>query len=117
VTEPFLLDASLALEDVADVALRHRPVRLADAARARITAAREATDNLLARGERVYGLTTGVGALKRVSVGGDEQLAFNRLMLLSHRTGTGPDVAEPVVRAVMLAQVAGFARGRSGVRV
>ena len=64
----------------------------------------------------MYGLTTGVGALKRVSVARDQQLAFNRLMLLSHRTGTGPDVAEPVVRAVMLAQVAGFARGRSGVR-
>ena len=116
-TEPLLLDASLALEDVADVALRGRPVRLADAARARISAARDVTDGLLARGERVYGLTTGVGALKRVAVGGGEQLAFNRLMLLSHRTGTGPDVAEPVVRAVMLAQVAGFARGRSGVRV
>jgi hypothetical protein len=33
VTEPLLLDASLALEDVADVALRHRPVQLATAAR------------------------------------------------------------------------------------
>ena len=59
-------------------------------------AAAHVTDELLARGERVYGLTTGVGALKRVSVGRDEQLAFNRLMLLSHRTGTGPDVPEPV---------------------
>jgi histidine ammonia-lyase len=116
VTYPLLLDASLTLEDVADVALRGRHVRLADAARGRIARARDVTDDLLARGERVYGLTTGVGALKRVSVARDQQLAFNRLMLLSHRTGTGPDVAEPVVRAVMLAQVAGFARGRSGVR-
>jgi histidine ammonia-lyase len=116
VTEPLLLDASLTLEDVADVAVRGRRVELADAARARIERAREVTDALLARGERVYGLTTGVGALKRVAVKRDEQLAFNRLMLLSHRTGTGPDVPERVVRAVMLAQVAGFARGRSGVR-
>jgi histidine ammonia-lyase len=116
VTDPLLLDASLTLEDVADVALRRRRVELAEPARARIAAARDATDALLARGERVYGLTTGVGALKRVSVGRDEQLAFNRLMLLSHRTGTGPDVPEPVARAVMLAQLAGFAKGRSGVR-
>jgi histidine ammonia-lyase len=50
VTDPLLLDASLALEDVADVALRRRPVQLADAARARIAAARAATDVLLARG-------------------------------------------------------------------
>jgi histidine ammonia-lyase len=116
VTEPLLLDASLPLADVADVALRHRPVRLADAARARIEHARQVTDDLLERGERVYGLTTGVGALKRVTVSRTEQVAFNRLMLLSHRTGTGPHVAEPTVRAVMLAQLAGFAHGRSGVR-
>ncbi len=116
-TEPLLLDASLTLADVADVALRRRRVQLADAARARIERARQVTDDLLARGERVYGLTTGVGALKRVAVSRDEQVAFNRLMLLSHRTGTGPYIAEPVVRAVMLAQLAGFAHGRSGVRV
>ena len=67
-TEPLLLDASLTLADVADVALRRRRVQLADAARARIERARQVTDDLLARGERVYGLTTGVGALKRVAV-------------------------------------------------
>jgi histidine ammonia-lyase len=116
VTAPLLLDDRLTLEDVADVALRRRPVELADAARERIAHARDVTDALLHRGERVYGLTTGVGALKRVAVGAGEQPEFNRLMLLSHRTGTGPDVPEPVVRAVMLAQLAGFARGRAGVR-
>ena len=78
---------SLTLADVADVALRRRRVQLADAARARIERARQVTDDLLARGERVYGLTTGVGALKRVAVSRDEQVAFNRLdaALAPHR--------------------------------
>ena len=98
------------------VARDHRPVELAPAARERIAAGRDVTAALLARGERVYGLTTGVGALKRVAVGERDQAAFNRLLLLSHRTGTGPDVPEDVVRAAMLAQLAGFGRGRSGVR-
>ena len=35
-------------------------------------------------------------------------------MLLSHRTGTGPDVAEPVVRAALLVRLAGAATGRAG---
>ena len=90
-------------------------MRLTDAARERIAAARDATDELLASDERVYGLTTGVGALKRVSSGADEQLAFNSLLLRSHRTGTGPDAPEAAVRAAMVAQLAGFARGWSGV--
>ena len=45
------------------------PGAAGDAARARIARGRDVTDALLARGERVYGLTTGVGALKRVAVG------------------------------------------------
>ncbi len=114
--DALILDDRLALADVVAVARDHRPVELAPAARERIAAGRDVTAALLARGERVYGLTTGVGALKRVAVGERDQAAFNRLLLLSHRTGTGPDVAEDVVRAAMLAQLAGFGRGRAGVR-
>ena len=114
--DALILDDRLALADVVAVARDHCPVELAPAARERIAAGRDVTAALLARGERVYGLTTGVGALKRVAVGERDQAAFNRLLLLSHRTGTGPDVAEDVVRAAMLAQLAGFGRGRAGVR-
>jgi histidine ammonia-lyase len=114
--DALVLDDRLTVADLADVATRHRPVALADAARERIEQAHQVTEQLLGRGERVYGLTTGVGALKRVSVGAVEQPDFNRHMLLAHRTGTGPLVGEAVARAAMLAQLAGFARGRSGVR-
>ena len=78
------------------------------AARERIAVGRAATEQLLADGRQVYGLTTGVGAMKRVTVGADEQADFNRLLLLSHRTGTGPNVRRAVVRAALLAQLAGF---------
>ncbi len=111
------LDDRLTIEDVMAVARGGRRVTLADAAAARVQHGRDVTESLLHRGERVYGLTTGVGALKRVAVGESEQVPFNRLLVLSHRTGTGPAVEEAVVRAAMLAQAAGFARGRSGVRV
>jgi histidine ammonia-lyase len=110
-----VLDDRLSLAELAEVAVDHRPVRLADAAIDRIMQALAAKDQLLERSERVYGLTTGVGALKRVTVSAEEQSQFNRRLLLAHRTGTGPLVGEEVVRATMLAQLAGFARGRSGV--
>ena len=111
-----VLDDALTLEQVAAVAYEQRPVELAAPARERIAAGRAATERLLADGGQVYGLTTGVGAMKRVAVGADEQADFNRLLLLSHRTGTGANVRGAVVRATLLAQLAGFARGRSGVR-
>ena len=114
--QPVVLDQTLSLEDLVAVAVHHRPVELAPAARERIAVGRRATEQLLAEGKQVYGLTTGVGAMKRVTVGADEQEGFNRLLLLSHRTGTGAEVSEAVVRATLLAQLAGLARGRSGVR-
>jgi histidine ammonia-lyase len=112
-----LLDDHLTIADVAAVATRGRRVTLSDGAAARIRRGREVTESLLREGTRVYGLTTGVGALKRVAVGTQEQAQFNRLLVLSHRTGTGPAVEQAVVRAAMLAQAAGFAKGRAGVRV
>ena len=90
--DSLILDDRLSIDEVAAVAREHRPVALSDPALARIARGREVTETLLLGGERVYGLTTGVGALKRVSVGPAEQAGFNRLLLLSHRTGTGPDV-------------------------
>lgn len=109
------LDRTLTLEDVAAVAYDRRPVRLSTAARERIERARHSVDQLLERDRPVYGLTTGVGALKRVRVSPDAQSEFNRRLLLAHRTGTGAEADEPIVRATLLAQVAGFAQGHAGV--
>ena len=114
--DPAVVLHRLSLAEVMAIATERRPVELAPAARERIAVGRQATERLLAEGKQVYGLTTGVGAMKRVTVAADEQQDFNRLLLLSHRTGTGADVPEAVVRATLLAQLAGFARGRSGVR-
>jgi histidine ammonia-lyase len=69
-----------------------------------------------ADGRPVYGLTTGVGAHKRVSVDVADTIAFNRLLLRSHLVGQGPDAPAEVVRAALLRLLNGFAMGRSGVR-
>ncbi len=112
---PIEVDRGLSLEAVVAVAHDGRAVRLSDPARARIEQARDAVDRLLAANRPVYGLTTGVGALKRVRVAVDAQPEFNWRLLLSHRTGTGPTVDDSTIRATLLAQVAGFAQGHAGV--
>jgi histidine ammonia-lyase len=111
-----VVERELTLADVAAVAEQGRRVELSPAARARIVDGRRVVERLLADGEPVYGLTTGVGALKRVAVGPAEQERFNRLLLRSHRTGTGPNAPDAVIRATLLAQLAGFAQGHAGVR-
>ena len=108
------LEHALTIEDVCAVA-DGEPLALGAGAAARMYRSRELTDALLAGGERVYGLTTGVGSLKRIAVSAGEQAPFNRLLLQSHRTGTGPTAPVRVVRAAMVAQLGGFSAGRSGV--
>ena len=73
-------------------------------------------ERALERGDPVYGVTRGVGALKTVSIDDAEQGAFNRALLVSHNVGHGPLAPPEVVRATMVTRAAGLALGYAGVR-
>ena len=77
----------------------------------RMTAARSVAEASLARGETVYGLSTGVGVRKRAGVNVDEQAAFNKRLIQNHLVGQGDPAPEDTVRATLLVLANGFARG------
>lgn len=104
------------VDEVVDVAVRNRPVSVGDGARERMRAGRVIVEQALEDGSRVYGLTTGFGAMKRVSVPRERQAEFNRATVLSHLVGHGPLVPEPVVRAAIVVRAQGFVQGRSAAR-
>jgi histidine ammonia-lyase len=106
----------LSLAEVVRVARDGDPVELAPAAIERMREARAIVDEAVARGDAIYGVTTGVASRKRVSVGSGEVAEFNRRLLRSHRVGQGPAVPEEVVRASLVRMANGFASGRTGVR-
>ncbi len=101
--------------DVAAVAGGRRVV-LGASAQATMARTRSVIERALARGDAVYGVTRGVGALKTVSVEGAEQGAFNRALLVSHNVGHGSPAPPEVVRAAMVTRAAGLALGYAGVR-
>jgi histidine ammonia-lyase len=68
-------------------------------------------ERAVARGDAVYGTTTGVGVRKRVAADGSSE--FNRRLILDHRVGQGPPAGEDVVRATMLRLANGLASGES----
>jgi histidine ammonia-lyase len=114
---PLILDGGpLHVADVVAVAHEGRPVQLGDRARAALQRARETVERLLARGEPVYGLTTGVGALARVRVDTDEPHDHGRRLILAHCVAHGPLVPAPVARAAMLVRAQGLSLGGAGVR-
>lgn len=116
-SEPVLVGARpLTVRDVIDVARFGRPARLAPDARERMTRSRDAVLAIARRGDAVYGLTRGVGVRKRVVVDPFADPAYERSLVLDHRSGQGPPVESEVVRATMLCLANNLARGYAGVR-
>jgi histidine ammonia-lyase len=108
-------DRPLVPADVCDVA-RGRRVTLGRCARERMGASRVVLERLLERDEPIYGLTTGVGAMKGVRIAPDAQASFQSLLLRSHRAGHGELAPAEFVRATMVVRAAGLAVGAGGVR-
>ena len=106
----------LTLEEVVRVARGGEDVALADEARAEMAVSRALVERVVERGDLVYGVTTGVGARKKVRVPPEEIPAFNRRLILNHRTAQGPDALEEVVRATILRVANALAKGTAGVR-
>lgn len=109
------LDKPLSWPDVAAVA-GGAELRLADAAWRRVEHASALVDEIVRRGDRAYGITTGVGALADVVVDRAAQSQLSRNIVMSHACGVGPRLEPAAVRAIMTAMVGNLAHGRSGVR-
>ena len=116
---PVLIGRTLSLTDLEDVALRGRPVRFDDEARAKAAKSRAAVERIAAAGDsapRVYGVNTGFGALSETRISAQDIRALQRNLVRSHATGVGPDLPVPEVRGLMLLRAQVLALGHSGVR-
>jgi histidine ammonia-lyase len=63
----------------------------------------------------VYGVNTGFGKLASTHIAKADLETLQRNLVLSHSTGTGTPLAEPVTRLVMAMKAASLARGYSGI--
>jgi histidine ammonia-lyase len=113
-----LTGSDLTIEDVVAVAQQRETVALDPGARESMERARAVVDRALERGDEVYGLTTAVGALKRVPVPGSpgETRAFERSLIERHRVGQGPPAPPEMVRATIVCLANTLARGFAGIR-
>lgn len=106
----------LTIDQLAQIAREKVPVAVRADAVERMKAARAVVDNAVARGEKVYGVTTSVGAKTGVPLAPDRIGEFNRRLLLTHNVAHGPLAPHEAVRAMMLVLLNSMASGRLGVR-
>ncbi|MDH3755698.1 MAG: histidine ammonia-lyase [Acidimicrobiia bacterium] len=106
----------LAAADVVAIARHDEPLALSDEARTAIAATSSVVDRILDRGESVYGVTTGFGALANTPIPPDRSAELQVALLRSHAAGMGPPVEREVVRAMMALRARSLSMGYSGVR-
>jgi histidine ammonia-lyase len=108
----------LALGDVWEVAVRGRPVALADSARERMAAAREIVEQAAhGRREHTYGVNTGFGRFVSRAIPEELTEELQLRLLRSHACGVGDPYPAEIVRAAMLLRANALAKGYSGARV
>jgi histidine ammonia-lyase len=103
-------------DDVVAVARHGARVELSAAAHAAMAAARRVIDDLAARPEPVYGVSTGFGALAVRHIEPALRARLQRNIVRSHAAGMGPPVEREVVRALMFLRLKTLASGHTGVR-
>lgn len=108
---------SLTMRDVVEVA-RHRDarVKLAPAALDQIRRSRAVVERAVAERRVIYGLTTGFGLLKNVTIPPEKTVELQENLIRSHCVGVGRPFAEEIVRAAILIRVNSLAAGYSGIR-
>ena len=106
----------LTVDHVLAVARGRVRVELDSSALVRVRAAREVVDRVLASGEWVYGLNTGLGSLARHHIPLEDIAAFSFATVADQVSSYGRPTATDVVRAMMVSRVNGMLKAGVGVR-
>ncbi|MDV2431884.1 histidine ammonia-lyase [Corynebacterium tuberculostearicum] len=107
---------ALSIEDVVAVARYGAMVEIAPEALEEVAATRERVEELAQDPTPVYGISTGFGALARRHIPEEMRAQLQLSLVRSHAAGTGPEVEEEVIRALMLLRLSTLCTGRTGVR-
>jgi histidine ammonia-lyase len=107
----------MTLDDLDDIARRRVRVELSPTARRAMSASRKTVERAVAKGERIYGITTGFGRFADVAIPPGRLTELQRNLVRSHAAGVGDALSDGVVRAMMALRANALARGRSGIRV
>lgn len=110
-----LAEQPLCWQEIVAVARYGATLALSDSAKARLANSRAVVAQIVQKGERAYGVTTGLGALSDIALQGPQLAQLSRNTLLSHACGVGPQLTIEQTRAIMCAAINNFALGYSGI--
>ena len=105
----------LSIDDVVSVSGGMK-VELDPDALPRMQRSRDAVERLVAEGRVAYGITTGFGRFKDRLISPEQVAQLQLNLIRSHAAGTGDELDEQTVRAMLLIRANTLAMGYSGIR-
>ncbi len=107
----------LSLAEIARISRGGGSIQVGASAHAGIHSSRQVVDEIVAKGEVVYGVSTGFGKLSDVHVPAQELRQLQLNLVRSHACGIGNPLSEAEVRAMILLRANVLALGLSGIRL
>jgi histidine ammonia-lyase len=105
------------LEDLRAIAAERRPLGLCADVRARIRAGAQHVASQVERGQVIYGVTTGFGALAERAIPRAQLSELQHRHVVSHACGVGPFAPESISRLALLVKLLTFRGGHTGITV
>ncbi|TFG49056.1 MAG: histidine ammonia-lyase, partial [Anaerolineales bacterium] len=93
---------SLTIDEIRRVAISGEQVSLSPQTIKNIQQSRQWVEDIIIKGDPVYGINTGFGIFADKQISRAETRLLNRNLILSHAVGTGDPLPTMVVRAAML---------------
>jgi histidine ammonia-lyase len=105
----------MTLENLIAIARRGAKVQLTADAEKQIQKSRHLIERWVQEEKRIYGITTGFGALSDVAISRADTRLLQKNILMSHAAGVGRSFDEQTVRAILALRIKDLARGHSGI--
>lgn len=107
---------NLSARAVAAAIRNNTPVALDSRQLEKVERARGFVEELLTKGQPVYGINTGFGKLSETLISLDKLAELQRNLILSHSCGVGRPLPQEVVKAMIVLRANALMQGHSGIR-
>ena len=113
-----LLDgSSLGIRQAKEIVDKNLKLGITQKAERNIKRSRDVIEKWISSGEVIYGVTTGFGEFKDVSIPPKDIERLQHNLIISHSAGVGEPLPKNIVRLMLLLRINSLAKGYSGVRL
>ena len=113
----FLGVEGMTLVDLIAIARNGAQVQLTTDAEKQMIKSRHLIEQWVQQERRIYGITTGFGALSDIAITKGDTRQLQKNILMSHAAGVGKPFDEQTVKAILALRIKDLARGHSGIRL